>query len=354
MISRGQYRFQLPRPPLSQFLHGGIQSSLNSRGSGARLDGFLHAIRGDGRLRGAVFDALDHRDQLRILAVGDPPHDAGSQGERKFGRRVVRRRNQTYVGTGVIHYFSAGGIRHKRGLDDRLAGGIGGWLMSNGIDDGLADVGIGGRAAVQGDQSASNGAGKHDHKRGRVFLFHSGFILSWVTVEGMVMKLLLVLAILFLLGCFLWPGCVATKLTNGIPNLVAVDPGQNIWRGGQPTVAGWEWLRSQGVTNVVKLNAESEASDDYARKLGMTVRYYPISLEQQLLFVPPKIVSDAANIIGPGTFVHCEHGQDRTGLVIATYSLKHGLSKADAQTEMLALGFHKELHGLWECWERTE
>ncbi len=79
----------------------------------------------------------------------------------------------------------------------------------------------------------------------------------------------------------------------------------------------------------------------------------PIPTEEQLLGpVHPEQIREATAAIRPGTFVHCEHGQDRTGLIVAIHRVQaDGWTKADAEGEMLAHGFHKQLHGLWEYWE---
>jgi Tyrosine phosphatase family len=148
-------------------------------------------------------------------------------------------------------------------------------------------------------------------------------------------------------------GCKSLPVTNGIPNLRAVDSARNIWRGGQPTDAGWKYLKSIGVTNVVKLNEESEATDRTAITLGMGLHYFPISLPQQLGVerIYPGVVSSSAAAVKPNTYVHCEHGEDRTGLIVARYRVLSGWSKPDAEKEMLDDGFHKVLHGLWEVWE---
>lgn len=137
-------------------------------------------------------------------------------------------------------------------------------------------------------------------------------------------------------------------MTNGLPNLDAVDAKANIWRSGQPTHEGFAWIKSQGVTNIVKLNAEE--SDWYAVKLGLNITYFPIDPTDQILGEPWK-ARWAAAAIRPNTLVHCSHGQDRTGLVVAIYRVKHdGWTKAAAEKEMLAHGFHKMLFGLWNYW----
>lgn len=145
-------------------------------------------------------------------------------------------------------------------------------------------------------------------------------------------------------------GCQTTQVVNGIPNLAEVEPG--IWRGGQPSPEGWAWLKSQGITRVVKLNPFREASDDGS---GMAVTYsFPVSIEEQINPLEGKRVlglcSAAALEVVPDTFVHCSHGQDRTGLVIGLYRLRQGWTKGAAWDEMRAHGFHPELLGLWNAW----
>lgn len=178
------------------------------------------------------------------------------------------------------------------------------------------------------------------------------------------MKLILSIALLLVLLVLLC-GCVKTTL-HGIPNFAVVKPG--IYRGGQPTYEGWRYLASIGVSNVIKLNTESEGSDATARLFKMTVFTAPISFSEQIGWSPidaqnlenvsvscPWNYSTGGNVdknAGCGLFVHCEHGQDRTGLFVAMERVRWDYwTKADAEKEMLAHGFHKSLHGLWEFWE---
>lgn len=135
-----------------------------------------------------------------------------------------------------------------------------------------------------------------------------------------------------------------------VPNFTSVCDG--IYRGGQPTDAGWNYLHEIGITQVIKLNLEGEGSDVAAEALGMKLTYMPIDLDDQLIFRPREwMVETAVAAIKPGTFVHCEHGQDRTGLVIGCYRVwVQGWTKADAWREMRALGFHEALLGLSLFW----
>jgi hypothetical protein len=138
-----------------------------------------------------------------------------------------------------------------------------------------------------------------------------------------------------------------------IPNLALVEPG--IWRGGQPDAEGWRQLKLLGVTNVVKLNLEMEGSDQRAEELGLRVNRVPICLARQLFKGPSnRQIQKATSAICPGTYVHCQHGEDRTGLMIACWRMQsagEAFSKEKAEADMLANGFHRSLGGLWGAWE---
>jgi hypothetical protein len=147
-------------------------------------------------------------------------------------------------------------------------------------------------------------------------------------------------------------GCASSgpgSSTNGIPNFAQVEP--SIYRGGQPTTtAAAEYLHSIGVSNIIKLN--DDTMDTWAPALGMTVHYHPIDTIQQLVTGPdPLSISNAIAEIKPGTFIHCLHGEDRTGLIVGLYRLTEGTNKAAAWQEMTNHGFHPALRGLTEFWD---
>ncbi len=164
-------------------------------------------------------------------------------------------------------------------------------------------------------------------------------------------------ALCFTAICLLLYGCGTMKSTNGVPNLDTVDSTNNIWRGGQPTKAGWDWLKSKGVTNVVKLN-EAEASDegqgesdDYAKSIGMRVYEFPIDTDDQLFGGGGTHIERAVlklHELGANTVVHCRRGSDRTGTVVALYHNRYdGWPKQTCIDDMLEHGFNKSLLGLW-------
>jgi len=152
-------------------------------------------------------------------------------------------------------------------------------------------------------------------------------------------------------------GCATAPVTHGIPNLALVEPG--VYRGGQPDAEGWAWLKAQGVAYDVKLNTWAEASDALASTNNIIVwDAGMINFAQQTVGSPDAhalidTVQVIANHAGKaGVYVHCEHGQDRTGLVIGMYRVRaEGWTKANAYREMIAHGFHPLLLGLGRAWD---
>ncbi len=157
-----------------------------------------------------------------------------------------------------------------------------------------------------------------------------------------------------------------TVLTHGVPNLVKVEA--NLWRAGQPTtLEQWQYLKSLGITQVVKLNFETEGSDKGAESVGMKVHVLSIQPEGDLdlldnithTLVHPDAtrLDEAEQVIesGGGVLVHCTHGQDRTGLVVGRYRVLHdGWTKDAAYAEMRKNNFHQALKGLHEAWENFQ
>lgn len=144
---------------------------------------------------------------------------------------------------------------------------------------------------------------------------------------------------------------------DGVPNFSEVAPG--VYRGGQPTSAGWAFLKTKGIKTVVKLDLPSEGSDEEAAKLGMKVidaSGPPSDLGDVLGAPKPERIRLAVETLEDEKlqpiFIHCLHGQDRTGLIVGLYRVLHDhRTKKAAYAEMRKHGFHRSLHGLREVWE---
>jgi protein tyrosine/serine phosphatase len=150
-----------------------------------------------------------------------------------------------------------------------------------------------------------------------------------------------------------------------VPNLLSVGP--RLYRSGQPSdrrvlpTKAWERLASLGISEVIKLNHDSEGLDDEAGHHGIRVHYAPIQPFEQPrdLFAEPdrSTLAEIAGLIRQVQesrktwLVHCSNGQDRTGLVIGMIRLAmDGWDKRRAWQEMLDRGYHAELLGLDRVW----
>jgi tyrosine-protein phosphatase SIW14 len=129
-----------------------------------------------------------------------------------------------------------------------------------------------------------------------------------------------------------------------IPNFAQVDA--NLYRGGMPSEQGLKQLKAAGVKTIVSLANERKFVDGEraaAEKLGIRFIFIPLSAWRG----PRQNDIDAFLSItdtkdqGP-IFVHCLHGEDRTGAMIAMYRMQHdGWTEKKAYDEMLDNGFHR-------------
>lgn len=131
-------------------------------------------------------------------------------------------------------------------------------------------------------------------------------------------------------------------LRAAIPNVLVVAPG--ILRGGQPDANGLARLKAAGVRTIINLRNEEvlvrqEASQ--ARALGINFVNIPMDVfnspSEDAIRQFLKVVDNAGN---QPVFVHCLHGQDRTGTMIGIYRIeKLGWSGDQAYREMVSAGF---------------
>lgn len=126
---------------------------------------------------------------------------------------------------------------------------------------------------------------------------------------------------------------------KGLPNFAKVS--EVLYRGAQPDRKGFEELKKLGVKSIVNLRAGHPD-----RKLieGLGFRYFSIpantwdvSDSHSTRFL--KVLSDPAN---QPVFVHCQHGSDRTGTMVAIYRIYVQNWKPDeALKELPTFGFHQ-------------
>lgn len=141
---------------------------------------------------------------------------------------------------------------------------------------------------------------------------------------------------------------------TGCGNLYKVS--DNLYRGEQPTREGFKQLETLGIQTVVNLRS---LHSDRSKLEGTSLGYEPIRMEA---WDPEKeeveqfltIVTDEAK---QPVFVHCLHGADRTGTMVAVYRMVvEGWDKDKALEEMQKgpFGFHEMFQGLPEFIEELD
>lgn len=145
-------------------------------------------------------------------------------------------------------------------------------------------------------------------------------------------------------------------------NFQIVEPNK-LYRGGQPTNDDdWTYLKKIGVTRVIQLNKYASATGDedevtVGKKHGITV--IPILMQPEdwphnwnLWATPTNEQIDKALGVLERTgetplYIHCSHGKDRTGLVVAIYRVRNNnYCKDTAYKEMSFFGANPLLLGL--------
>ncbi|HPD46971.1 MAG TPA: dual specificity protein phosphatase family protein [Anaerohalosphaeraceae bacterium] len=126
----------------------------------------------------------------------------------------------------------------------------------------------------------------------------------------------------------------------GCPNLYKIN--DVLYRGAQPTAEGFANLESLGIKTVLNLR---DAHSDHDLLKGRNLKYVEIDMEAW----DPEydLVKQALQVIqnpdNHPVFVHCHHGADRTGTVIAAWRVAvDGWTKEQAIEEMVRgpYGFH--------------
>jgi protein tyrosine/serine phosphatase len=129
-----------------------------------------------------------------------------------------------------------------------------------------------------------------------------------------------------------------------------VSPG--IFRSARPDLENLAELRARfGIKTIINLDNDEEALTDelaWARQLGLNEISQPLSG-----FWAPEdhqvneILAALVNPDNQPVLVHCQHGQDRTGLIVGLHRVVHEHWAPDrAYNEMLDRGFHVILLGL--------
>ncbi len=130
----------------------------------------------------------------------------------------------------------------------------------------------------------------------------------------------------------------------GLPNFFQVTP--TLYRGAQPTAEGMRALEAMGVKTVLSLRAfnDDESLLPQTKLAHPRIRFNTWHPEDEDVVRFLRIVTDPANA---PVFVHCQHGSDRTGTMIAIYRVAvQGWDREEAIREMVEGGYG--FHPMWE------
>ncbi len=140
-----------------------------------------------------------------------------------------------------------------------------------------------------------------------------------------------------------------------------------LYRGGRPNALQLDYLRTLGVHTILDLEindgieatgAQIEQELTLAGQRGFLVVRFPISaFEPALSHRFDMLIDGALSLMvnqSAGTiYVHCLHGQDRTGMVVGLERvLQEHWAPESAYQEMIRMGFHPGFLGLKEYFER--
>lgn len=140
-------------------------------------------------------------------------------------------------------------------------------------------------------------------------------------------------------------------ITSHLENFYQVSP--MVYRSAQPYTQGFAALTSYGIGEVLDLRIYHR---DVPAKPWFTLYQTPLVASN----LTPQRVVQALNIIAQAKqpiLVHCQHGSDRTGLVIALYRMvcQHW-SKAQALDELVngGYGYHPIFTNIPEFIQQTD
>jgi protein tyrosine/serine phosphatase len=125
----------------------------------------------------------------------------------------------------------------------------------------------------------------------------------------------------------------------GLKNFARVSDG--LYRGEQPDKEGFAQLKKLGIKTIINLRT---FNSDRGELDGLGLQYAHIHCkawnpEDEDVIKFMKIVQDKNN---QPVFVHCQHGADRTGMMVAVYRMvEQGWTIDEATKEVDNFGFHK-------------
>jgi protein tyrosine/serine phosphatase len=134
-----------------------------------------------------------------------------------------------------------------------------------------------------------------------------------------------------------------------LPNFHKIN--NQLYRGAQPLTGGMKELAALGVKTIINLRGEDERTrDEETEAEASGLRYFSAPLpgfgrpnDKQVERVL-ALINDSQNW---PVFIHCRHGQDRTGTIVAIYRISEdGWSSEQAKKEAKLRGMSRFQFGM--------
>lgn len=124
---------------------------------------------------------------------------------------------------------------------------------------------------------------------------------------------------------------------EGVPNLFRVNP--HLYRSAQPTGDGWENLKKLGIKTIINLRElHNDPDTPGILELDSDMTAWHIE-DEDVIYVLRTILGKEKG--SPPFLVHCRHGADRTGLMMAMFRIiVQGWEKEEAIDEMKNGGYN--------------
>jgi protein tyrosine phosphatase (PTP) superfamily phosphohydrolase (DUF442 family) len=98
-----------------------------------------------------------------------------------------------------------------------------------------------------------------------------------------------------------------------------------LYRGGQPTEKGFQFLKENGVKTIINLRAEDNSEETVVEKLGMRYNRIPVEELWPWSQIPAGAIAKyfelTNNPANYPIFFHCRRGAERTGFMAALYRM---------------------------------
>lgn len=142
-------------------------------------------------------------------------------------------------------------------------------------------------------------------------------------------------------GCSVPQANKNVQSVHEIENFHKVDA--KLYRSTQPSKKAFILMYEYGIKSVIDLR-QWHSDEELVNDTGVKHYKFPLNASKVTYEDLVKIVATIESIDGK-VLVHCWHGSDRTGVVVAAYRIYHGWDKAKAVKE-----FTKSGYGYHEFW----